>query len=73
MNDHTPDNSDPTPPPSPRISTLVPTRAIPRQGTSRTAWVDEEPDEDDPLLVLALRAVSASLRLRAVPPSASAQ
>ena len=29
---------------------LTPTRAIPRQGTSRTAFTSEPPDPDDPLL-----------------------
>ncbi|MEZ5744514.1 MAG: hypothetical protein R3D89_12530 [Sphingomonadaceae bacterium] len=29
---------------------LTPTRAIARQGTSRTAFLAEEPHEDDPLL-----------------------
>jgi hypothetical protein len=31
-------------------SKLTPTRAIPRQGTSRTAFTAEPPDDDDPLL-----------------------
>ncbi len=32
------------------MSKLTPTRAIPRQGTSRTAFAAEPPDDDDPLL-----------------------
>ncbi len=37
-------------PASGRGGKLTPTRAIPRQGTSRTAFVAEPPAEDDPLL-----------------------
>lgn len=40
----------PTPPASGRGGKLTPTRAIPRQGTSRTAFVSDPPPEDDPLL-----------------------
>lgn len=40
-------------PTSGKPAKLTPTRAIPRQGTSRTAFIAEPPDEDDPLLSFA--------------------